>query len=139
MDIISVVVVFTGLLFIIISKVINRENAKMLLAGYNTMSKSEREKFDIDGYLNFFKPFFFKLGAYTTLIYFITLFIFNVGIAVIAYTISILIPLPYIVIKGNKFYKKGWNISLISNNIKKNIFSKSIIKNPTISNGVYKQ
>ena len=46
----------------------------MLLAGYNTMSKSEREKFDIDGYLN--KPFFFKLGAYTTLIY-ITLFIFN--------------------------------------------------------------
>ena len=117
MDIISVVIVFTGLLFIIISKVINRENAKMLLAGYNTMSKSEREKFDIDGYLNFFKPFFFKLGAYTTLIYFITLFIFNLGIAVIAYTISILIPLPYIVIKGNNFYKKGWNISLISNNI----------------------
>lgn len=107
MDIISVVIIFTGLLFIIISKVINRENAKMLLAGYNTMSKSEREKFDIDGYLNFFKPFFFKLGAYTTLIYFITLFIFNLGIAVIAYTISILIPLPYIVIKGNNFYKKG--------------------------------
>ncbi|MDC1010383.1 DUF3784 domain-containing protein [Flavobacteriaceae bacterium] len=106
MDIISVVIVFTGLLFIIISKVINRENAKMLLSGYNTMSKSEREKFDIDGYLNFFKPFFFKLGAYTTLIYFITLFIFNLGIAVIVYTISILIPLPYLVIKGNKFYKK---------------------------------
>ena len=107
MDIISVVIVFTGLLFIIISKVINRENAKMLLAGYNTMSKSEREKFDIDGYLNFFKPFLFKLGAYTTLIYLITLFIFNLGIAIIAYTISILIPLPYIVIKGNNFYKKG--------------------------------
>ena len=126
MDIISVVIVFTGLLFIIISKVINRENAKMLLAGYNTMSKSEREKFDIDGYLNFFKPFFFKLGAYTTLIYFITLFIFNVGIAVIAYTISILIPLPYIVIKGNKFYKKGWNISLISYKLKKDIFPNKI-------------
>ena len=126
MDIISVVIVFTGLLFIIISKVINRENAKMLLAGYNTMSKSEREKFDIDGYLNFFKPFFFKLGAYTTLIYFITLFIFNVGIAVIAYTISILIPLPYIVIRGNKFYKKGWNISLISYELKKDIFPNKI-------------
>ena len=38
MDIISAVIVFTGLLFIIISKLINRENAKMLLAGYNTMS-----------------------------------------------------------------------------------------------------
>jgi hypothetical protein len=107
MDIISVVIIFLGLLFIIISKVVNKENAKMLLAGYNTMSKSEREKFDIDGYLNFFKPFFFKLGAYSTLIYFITLFTFHQGIAVIAYTISILIPLPYIVIRGNKFYKKG--------------------------------
>ena len=126
MDIISVVVVFTGLLFIIISKVINRENAKMLLAGYNTMSESEREKFDIDGYLNFFKPFFFKLGAYSTLIYFITLFTFHQGIAVIAYTISILIPLPYIVIRGNKFYKKGWNISLISYKLKKDIFPNKI-------------
>ena len=114
MDIISVVIIFTGLLFIIISKVINRENAKMLLAGYNTMSKSEREKFDIDGYLNFFKPFFFKLGTYSTLIYFITLFIFNLDLAGIAYTISILIPLPYLIIKGNRFYKKGWNLSLIS-------------------------
>ena len=126
MDITSVVIVFTGLLFMIISKVVNKENAKMLLAGYNTMSKSEREKFDIDGYLNFFKPFFFKLGAYTTLIYFITLFIFNIGIAVIAYTISILIPLPYIVIRGNKFYKKGWNLSLISYKFKKDIFPNKI-------------
>ena len=107
MDIMSIVVVFTSLLFIIISKVTNRENAKMLLAGYNTMSESEREKFDIDGYLKFFKPFFFKLGAYSTLIYFITLFLFNQDIAVIVYTISILIPLPYLIIKGNRFYKKG--------------------------------
>ena len=126
MDIISVVIVFTGLLFIIISKAINRENSKMLLAGYNTMSESEREKFDIDGYLNFFKPFFFKLGAYSTLIYFITLFTFHQGIAVIAYTISILISLPYIVIRGNKFYKKGWNISLISYKLKKDIFPNKI-------------
>ena len=114
MDIISVVIVFTGLLFIIISKAINRENSKMLLAGYNTMSESEREKFDIDGYLKFFKPFFFKLGTYSTLIYFITLFIFNLDLSGIAYTISILIPLPYLIIKGNRFYKKGWNLSLIS-------------------------
>jgi len=63
MDITSVVIVFTGLLFMIISKVVNKENAKMLPAGYNTMSESEREKFDIDGYLNFFKQFFFKLDA----------------------------------------------------------------------------
>ena len=79
----------------------------MLLAGYNTMSESEREKFDIDGYLKFFKPFCFKLGTYSTLIYFITLFIFNLDLAGIAYTISILIPLPYLIIKGNRFYKKG--------------------------------
>ena len=57
MDEMSIVVIFTGLLFIFISKVINKDNAGLLLAGYNTMSKSQREKFDIDGYLKFFKSF----------------------------------------------------------------------------------
>ena len=105
MDIISVVIVFTGLLFIIISKAINRENSKMLLAGYNTMSESEREKFDIDGYLKFFKSFYYKMGIYSALIYFGAIFFVDQNTAAIIYTISLTIPIAYSVVKGYRFIK----------------------------------
>ena len=36
---------------------INESNADMLLAGYNTMSKKEKESFDLKNYLIFFKNF----------------------------------------------------------------------------------
>ena len=54
------VVIGVGVLNYLIGNYTNKENAKILLAGYNTMSKAEREKFDIDEYLKFFKPFFRK-------------------------------------------------------------------------------
>ena len=41
-------VVICDLTFIAAAYMINESNADMLLAGYNTMSKVEREKFDID-------------------------------------------------------------------------------------------
>tara|TARA_Y100000389_G_scaffold136127_1_gene133665 strand:- start:482 stop:793 length:312 start_codon:yes stop_codon:yes gene_type:complete len=103
MNEISVVVVFTGLLLIIISKVINKENAKILLSGYNTMSESKREKFDIDGYLKFFKPFFYKWGTYSMLIYFATFLFTDQNTASIVYAISLTIPVPYLIIKGKRF------------------------------------
>ena len=55
------VVIGIGVIHYLIGNYINKENAKILLAGYNTMSKVEREKFDIDEYLEFFKPFFKKI------------------------------------------------------------------------------
>jgi len=42
------VVIGVGVLNYLIGNYTNKENAKILLAGYNTMSKAEREKFDID-------------------------------------------------------------------------------------------
>ena len=50
-------VIFTTALYVIIAYGINKENAKYLLAGYNTLSEKERTKFDIVEYLKFFKAF----------------------------------------------------------------------------------
>lgn len=46
-------VFFVDILFIGIAYLLNENNAKYLLAGYNTMSKEEREKVDLSNFLNF--------------------------------------------------------------------------------------
>ncbi len=45
------VVIFVDLIFISIAYLINKDNAKYLVAGYNRMSIKEREKFDLDNFL----------------------------------------------------------------------------------------
>ena len=54
-------------------------------------------------YLKFFKKFFINLAIYSSLIYLIFYIAFDEVTASIVYIISILIPLPYMVYKGNKF------------------------------------
>ena len=106
MNELGIVVIFVGLLHYLIGSIINSENAKILLAGYNTMSKSERDKYDIEGYLNFFKPFFKKLGFYSVFLYFISSLAFDELISLIIWTLSQVIPLPYLIIKGKTFKKR---------------------------------
>ena len=43
-------IIFVSLIFLGIAFGINKKNAKYLLAGYNTMSMEQREKFDIEGF-----------------------------------------------------------------------------------------
>ena len=61
---------------------INKENAKYLLAGYNTMGEERRKKFNIDKYLAFFKLFFKRLAFFPvpSLLICIAAFEFNVAI-----------------------------------------------------------
>ena len=62
-------VVICDLTFIAVAYITNENNADMLLAGYNTMSKKEKESFDLKNYLIFFKKFFIKLTLYSTIIF----------------------------------------------------------------------
>ena len=55
--------ILTSLIYLSLGIFINSENARYLLAGYNTMSDVERSKFDIDSYLYFFKRFFKGLAV----------------------------------------------------------------------------
>lgn len=56
-------IVLFSLFFAVIGLLLNAGNAKYLLAGYNTMSESDRKSFDIDRYLIFFRNFHLVLSA----------------------------------------------------------------------------
>lgn len=58
-----------SLLYLATGYGINKDNAKYLIAGYNTMEAERQNKFDIEGYLNFFKPFFKKLSLFPPITY----------------------------------------------------------------------
>ncbi len=96
-------VIICDVTFIICAYMINEKNADMLLAGYNTMSKKEKESFDLKNYLIFFKNFFIKLTLYSTIIFLMLFVAFDEITAFIGYLVSVLVPLPYMVYKGNKF------------------------------------
>ena len=96
-------VVICDLTFIAVANITNENNADMLLAGYNTMSKKEKESFDLKNYLIFFKNFFIKLTLYSTIIFLMLFVAFDEITAFVGYLFSVLVPLPYMVYKGNKF------------------------------------
>ena len=102
------VVIGIGVIHYLIGNYINKENAKILLAGYNTMSKVEREKYDIDEYLEFFKPFFKKLGIYSVIIYFVFSLLLDETTTLLVWTITVTIPVIYLAIysNSNRFKKK---------------------------------
>ena len=96
-------VIICDISFIGIAYGVNQDNAKYLLAGYNTMSKEKQESFDIKNYLKFFKKFFINLAIYSSLIYLIFYIAFDEIIALIAYCVPIVVATPYMIYKGNKF------------------------------------
>lgn len=52
-----------SIIFIGIAFIVNENNAKYLLSGYNMMSEEERKKFDIKSYIPFFRNFHLFLGV----------------------------------------------------------------------------
>ena len=96
-------VLLVNIIFVVIEYCVNKNNAKYLLAGYNTMTTEERDKFDLDGFLKFFKKYFLQVAFWSTLIFIILLVLFNPKVAIIGYTIALLLPMPILVIMGNKF------------------------------------
>ena len=95
--------IVTNICFLGVAFVTNEDNAEQLLSGYNTMSKKEKESFDLKNYLIFFKKFFINLAIYSSLIYLTSYLIFEESTASMIYFVSVLIPLPYIIYMGNKF------------------------------------
>ena len=103
---VSLTVIVTGLVYVLALSLVNENNAKTWLSGYNTMSKAEQEKFDLKGYLRFLKSFFFNLGVYGTLIYFILFVITDEQFAIWVWITIQLLPIPFLICKGNQFKNK---------------------------------
>lgn len=104
---IYVTIIFVSVLFYAIGYFINKENSKYLLSGYNTMSNEEREKFDIDGYLKIFKPFFKNQALYSFLVFQIFHFIYDNKVSLIIWCIYISIAPLYLVFKLKKIKKNN--------------------------------
>ena len=96
-------VLITDLIFIAAALGINKNNAKYLLSGYNTMSKKEKDKFDLVNYLVTFNKFFLILAATSTVVFIILINLLNSKIAVMLYSSYIIIMLIWMVFKGNNF------------------------------------
>ena len=97
-------VIFVSILYYAIGYFINKENAKYLLSGYNTMSIEERKKFDIENYLVFFKAFFKKQSVYSLLVFPVFHLMFDDEKAILIWSLYITIAIVYLYIKSKKFY-----------------------------------
>ena len=100
-------VIFVSIILIFSGYVVTLNNAHYLLAGYNTMSKKERENFDLKNYLKFFRKFMLNVALYTLVIYFLASLLFNPKTSAIIYAICISIPWPYFIIISNERFLKN--------------------------------
>lgn len=102
----TLAVIFTSALLAICGYIVNENNADSLLAGYNTMTKDEKNRFDLVNYLKFFRKFMLSISLFTGIIYFISILFFKDETSAIIYAICLCIPWPYFIIISNKRFIK---------------------------------
>lgn len=102
----TLAVIFTSTLLAICGYIVNENNADSLLAGYNTMTKDEKNRFDLVNYLKFFRKFMLSISLFTGIIYFISILFFNEETSAIIYAICLCVPWPYFIIISNKRFIK---------------------------------
>lgn len=110
-----------SLLFIAIGFIVTENNAKYLLAGYNTMSKVEQDQVDLKSYISYFKKFHLFLGTSFILIgmllinsgYENEISIFVVAYPLLAYIYFIATSTKYFNAKKNKIGALLLGIGLI--------------------------
>ena len=99
-----------SLLFIAIGFIVTENNAKYLLAGYNTMSSEERKKVNLKAYITYFKKFHIFLGTSFILIGMLLIYsgyknetsIFIVAYPILAYIYFSATSTKYFSAKKNK-------------------------------------
>jgi len=96
-------IIFVSALYYAIGHFINKENSKYLLSGYNTISDEKRKKFDIDGYLKIFKPFFKNQALYSFFAFQLFHFLYDNKVSLIIWCIYISTAPLYLVIKSRQF------------------------------------
>ncbi|MDX1365417.1 MAG: DUF3784 domain-containing protein [Arenibacter latericius] len=95
-----------ALLFILLGVFIKYGKMYFLIAGYNTMPKKEKEKYDIEGIASVFRNAMFGMAFLIIVGYFIAKWLENPMIQDYAFWISLAIGIPYVLIVSNsKKYK----------------------------------
>lgn len=89
------------IIFLSIASEVNKNNADLLISGYNTMSKEKKMNFNLLEFLIFFKKFFINLTLYSSLIFSGIYYLFNIKYAASVYTTSLVLAFIYFIIISN--------------------------------------
>ncbi len=96
----------TALIFIVLGILIKYRKMYFLIAGYNTMPKEEKEKYNIEGIASLFKNVMFGMALIIIIGYFVANWFENPNIQNYVFWTAIAIGIPYLLIKSNsKEYK----------------------------------
>lgn len=99
--------IVTALLFIALGVLIKHGKMYFLIAGYNTMSKEEKEKYNIEGIATVFRNVIFLMALFIIAGYVLAKLLENPNIQNYVFWSTMIIGIPYLLIKSNsKRYKK---------------------------------
>ena len=96
-------IIFMSLIYLLIGFGINKDNAKYLLAGYNTMTPEQRQKFNIEKYLEFFNPFFKRLSFYPPLSFVFLCLLFEGDQLILIWSLLQMLPFAWFLNKSMRF------------------------------------
>ena len=96
-------IIFMSLTYLLIGFGINKINAEYLLAGYNTMEPEQRQRFNIEKYLEFFNPFFKRLSLYPPLSFGLMHILFKGEQLILVWSLLQLLPFIWFTTKSLKF------------------------------------
>ena len=96
-------IVFMSLTYLLIGFGMNKVNAEYLLAGYNTMTPEQKQKFNIEKYLEFLNPFFKKLCLYPPLSFGLMYILFEGEQLILIWSLLQVLPFVWFTTKSLKF------------------------------------
>ncbi|WP_392470489.1 DUF3784 domain-containing protein [Sphingobacterium cellulitidis] len=100
-----IALIIISLIFVGVGFLLNTENADSLLSGYNSMSVEEKENFDINSFVPYFRKVHLILGGTLLIIGLLLYYLINpewTGVFMSTYP---LIAYCFLIWKTNKFYK----------------------------------
>lgn len=98
--------IVTAIIFIVLGILIKYGKMYFLIAGYNTMPREDKEKYNIAGIATLFGNVMFGMALIIITSYLITDLTENPNIQHYAFWASLIIGIPYLLIKSNsKKYK----------------------------------
>jgi hypothetical protein len=98
--------IVAAIIFIVLGILIKYGKMYFLIAGYNTMPREEKEKYNIEGIASLFGNVMFGIALIIVTGYLITELTENPNIQNYAFWTSMIIGIPYLLIKSNsKKYK----------------------------------
>jgi len=96
-------IIFMSLTYLLIGFGINKVNAEYLLAGYNNMTSEQKQKFNIEKYLEFFNSFFKKLCLYPPISFGLLYILFEGEQLILIWSLIQMLPFIWFTKKSLKF------------------------------------